>query len=907
MKKIILLAITLLQIVFGLKLTAQNPSKDLFKKGNRVCFVGNSITHNGEYHHNIFQYYVTRFPSMPISFFNAGIKGDVTGGILKRIQSDVLIHNPTHAIIMIGMNDVQRELYGKNATQNTDTLAKRKAALALYSKNLDSIVSIFLKQRITVVLQKPSAYDQTSTIKYPNGLGVNDALIDCGKVMQQLANKYNLQVVDYNTVMTNITLQEQAKTPNFTLTVNDRVHPNSTGHFIMAYEFLKTFKLSSDVSKIVVDLKNINNKTLNKNCAVQNAVYKNNIVQLKVIENSLPFPIASNQQQALSLVPFTKEFNNQILQVGNLPKGNYQLLIDSIVIDNYTSIDLQQGVNLATNTKTPQYKQALEVRKVLEKLWDNEATFRAIAFVENMYLQNFAEKNNMLAAKKYLDSLYNAKFKGQVYYTNAFDKYITYKPQLKKVLQQADSLRNEVYKKAQTVAHNFIIKKIEEPTVESLIEASQSAAMPLLFDVQSNYLVKEIDNFESDKEFFVRHGLPNFFKKISQPNAKLTIGFLGGSITKAHDQYRNQTLAFIQTLNSTAKFKGINAGVSGTGTELGSCRVKEQLLQYNPDLVFVEFAVNGGSNEAMEGIVRQIKKHNPQTDICFIYTIAGEQYKQYAKGEVPAKIQGFEKVATYYNLPSIHMGLYPSLLESEGKLIWKSNVDVDGKIVFSKDGTHPATAGGNLYAQAIARAFTSFKTKTEIPTQEIPKLLYANNNWEDGNMFTPEQVGTFSKGWQYIKAIENANLKSFAPWFTTIATTTETDASFTFKFKGTAFGFFDIGGPEVGQVLVEVDGNCVELNRKAGNASNQDSNSIAIKCLKNRFNKNCNNRYRGQFELYEVADGEHTVKISLSNLKADKLAILQGQDLNDIQNNPSKYDQQVFYLGKILVRGDIIK
>ena len=62
-----------------------------------------------------------------------------------------------------------------------------------------------------------------------------------------------------------------------------------------------------------------------------------------------------------------------------------------------------------------------------------------------------------------------------------------------------------------------------------------------------------------------------------------------------------------------------------------------------------------------------------------------------------------------------------------------------------------------------------------------------------------------------------------------------------------------------------------------------------------------------EFELYEVADGEHIVKISLSNLKADKLAILQGQDVNDIQNNPSKYEQQVFYLGKILLRGSIVK
>ncbi len=892
--------------VVSLTMHAQSEASFFLKKGDRVCFVGNSITHNGEFHHNIYQYFVTRYPAVPIRFFNAGIKGDVTGGILKRIQTDVLIHKPTYAFIMIGMNDVQRELYGKYPTQNVDTLAKRKAALELYAKNLDSIVRILQKQKIKVILQKPSAYDQTSTIKYPNNLGVNDALIECGKTMQYLANKYKLPIIDYNSLMTNISLQQQAKNPNFTLTVNDRVHPNSTGHFIMAYQFLKTLHASPIVSNVVVDIKKIQDKSSNKNCSISGISYSNNAVQFSVVENALPFPITDNQQQALSLVNFTNEFNNQLFQIANLEKGNYQLMIDTIVIDTYSNNDLQQGINLATNKRTPQYKQALEVRKLLEKLWDNEATFRAVAFVEYMYLQNFAEKNNMVAAKKYLDSLYNVKFKGQAYYSNAFEKYITYKTQLSTLLQQADSLRNEVYKKAQPIVHNYRIKKVEEPTVASLIEASQSGAMPLLFDVQSKYLVKNIDAFTSDKEFVVRNGLPNFFNKINQPNANLTIGFLGGSITKAEDQYRNQTLAYLQTLNPSAKIKGINAGVSGTGTELAACRVGTQILQYNPDLVFVEFAVNGGSNQAMEGIVRQIKKHNPLTDICFIYTIAGEQYKQYAKDDVPGRIQAFDKVAAYYNIPCIHMGLYPSLLEAQGKLIWKSSVDVADKIVFSKDGTHPATAGGNLYAQAIARAFTNFRTYTNSKQIELPAVMY-EDNWEDGKMMNPEDIGVFSKGWEQLNPLDFTQLKAFAPWFSTVAKTAEANASFTFKFKGTAFGFFDIGGPEVGQVTVEIDGKCAELTRKSGNVSNKIPNETGVKCLVNRFNSNCNNRYRGQFEMYEVPYGEHEVKISLSSLIANKIAILEGQSLDDIQNNPSKYNQQVFYLGKILLKGSFVK
>lgn len=66
---------------------AQTP---YFQKGDRVVFVGNSITNNGAFYHNIFQYYVTRFPEQPITFFNCGISGDVTAGILRRMDSEYI-------------------------------------------------------------------------------------------------------------------------------------------------------------------------------------------------------------------------------------------------------------------------------------------------------------------------------------------------------------------------------------------------------------------------------------------------------------------------------------------------------------------------------------------------------------------------------------------------------------------------------------------------------------------------------------------------------------------------------------------------------------------------------------------------------------------------------------------------
>ena len=60
---------------------AQQPEP--FKKGDRVAFVGNSITDGGHYHSYIWLYYMTRFPDRKISIYNCGIGGDTGLGIQR--------------------------------------------------------------------------------------------------------------------------------------------------------------------------------------------------------------------------------------------------------------------------------------------------------------------------------------------------------------------------------------------------------------------------------------------------------------------------------------------------------------------------------------------------------------------------------------------------------------------------------------------------------------------------------------------------------------------------------------------------------------------------------------------------------------------------------------------------------
>lgn len=447
-------------ILFFLKILPSNGQNTLFQKGDQVAFVGNSITNNGEFHHNIFQYYVTRFPQHPITFFNCGISGDVTGGILNRMDEDILIHKPTHVVLMIGMNDVKRSLYGALPINNADTLSQRAKALEVYKTNLDSIIKVFLSKNIKVILQKPTIYDQTAVLKTPNNYGVNDALKQCAEYTEKLAQKYNLPFVDYWNLLNAINTTLQVQDATATIIGNDRVHPGVVGHLIMAYQFLKSMSHPQDVSRIVIDVSSKKLSNTGYNCQVESVTKDGNKFVFQVIENALPFPIEDNQQHALDLVPFMQDLNNEELKVLKLQKGNYQLKIDDYVINTFSSQQLKKGINLALYKNTPQYKQSMAVRDILKEMWKNEANLRTIKWVEIGHLTECKDRDDLQLVQAYLNERFETKYQklsNGAYYKTQFEKYIILKPQEKTYVKNLRELRLKAYKLAIPTKHNFTL------------------------------------------------------------------------------------------------------------------------------------------------------------------------------------------------------------------------------------------------------------------------------------------------------------------------------------------------------------------------------------------------------------------------------------------------------------------
>lgn len=97
----------ILFLAIGFFLTA-GPADGLspFSQGDVVCFVGDSITHSGQYHVYLAAYYATRVPDRPVKFYNLGIGGHTAELTLVNFGWDVPKLNPAVVVVMLGMNDM---------------------------------------------------------------------------------------------------------------------------------------------------------------------------------------------------------------------------------------------------------------------------------------------------------------------------------------------------------------------------------------------------------------------------------------------------------------------------------------------------------------------------------------------------------------------------------------------------------------------------------------------------------------------------------------------------------------------------------------------------------------------------------------------------------------------------------
>jgi hypothetical protein len=393
-----------------------------------------------------------------------------------------------------------------------------------------------------------------------------------------------------------------------------------------------------------------------------------------------------------------------------------------------------------------------------------------------------------------------------------------------------------------------------------------------------------------------RNGLPNFYNKLHQ-GGDVRIAYLGGSIT-AQDGWRPKSLAWFQGQFPKARITEINAAIGGTGSDLGVFRLRHDVLQHHPDLLFVEFAVNDGGADPkdiyrqMEGIVRQTWKFDPAIDICFVYTLVKDYLKPLQEGHFPRAASAMEKVADHYAIPSIHMGVEVARLEKEGKLVFTGDkpktdaekASLEGKILFSPDSVHPYTDTGHaLYLQAIIRSMSSIE-KIGKPAPHVLDAPLVEDHLQAAQMLPLDQA-RLSAGWVKLDPATNRLAHDFGQRLSPLWSAYKPGATITLKFRGTSLAFYDLVGPDCGQVSAQIDDQPAHIQP--------------------RFDAYCTYHRLAKWLVADrLPNTIHTVKLTIQSEQPDKVKILA--ERNEKMDDPKRFDGTAWYVGAILVVGDLL-
>lgn len=400
-------------------------------------------------------------------------------------------------------------------------------------------------------------------------------------------------------------------------------------------------------------------------------------------------------------------------------------------------------------------------------------------------------------------------------------------------------------------------------------------------------------------EFHVRGGLPHVAARIAQ-GAEVRVAFLGGSITAAPG-WRVFMLENLRRFHPRARFGEIFAAVSGTGSNYGVMRLERDVLRHEPDLIFVEFAVNDGGQSAarieaqMEGLVRRTRAQFPRTDICFVYTVSEGMVSDLMAGRYPPSARAMESVAEHYAIPSFSFGVEVVKRLRADTLVFSAPAsivadaagnDPRGRLIFTRDRTHPLDAGHRVYAARLALAWPELLA-AGVAGEHVLPAARRPDAWARSRMVTVNEIQKDAR-WSDVPADDpHRRAQSGGQLVPPLVVAFEPGATLSLRFKGTVLGLIGLKGPENGQFRVTVD----DLPPQTGT-------------LFDAFSQPGRYYLKPWFFSGSLADTEHHVTLELLPTKIDKAAIMKkaGTPIQD----PQPFEAHGLYFGGFLINGEVI-
>jgi lysophospholipase L1-like esterase len=314
-----------------------------FQKGDRIVFLGDSITEQYQYSTDIELYLTTRFPDWNLTFLNAGIGGDTANGGAGRFQSHVLDEKPTTITINFGMNDAG---YGKFDPARNKQYVEKTAAMLEMAKNAG----------VRVALLSPNAVDRRGRENFKVYVETQKEFY---APLKDLAAQYGNSFVDQYAVTRAALEKMEADKADKVVPFGDGFHTASPGGLFMAHAILTGLGAPAKISNVTISAGAKDGQA--DGCKIDELVFSSGSVSFDRIDNAIPIPV---QKDWVSLLPYVNnlsDLNYYGLTVKHLPAGNYSITVDGSEVMKASADDLAKGVNLGNATSGPIWEQGNKV------------------------------------------------------------------------------------------------------------------------------------------------------------------------------------------------------------------------------------------------------------------------------------------------------------------------------------------------------------------------------------------------------------------------------------------------------------------------------------------------------------------------------------------------------------------
>jgi len=212
----------------------------MIEDGSKFLMIGDSITDCGRRDGQHKPYgggYVSMFrdlviinePEKNIEIVNKGIGGNTVEDLRSRWDDDLLSHKPDWVSIKIGINDLHRYLGQGHELQSPENFEK------IYDEIIAATKNEFPDCKF--ILISPFYMSRRNSVKDAFRTKVWEILPIYIKIIEKLSDKYGTLFLN-----THDLFQKQLKYNHPDLYCGEPVHPNSTGHMLIAqglYEIIK--------------------------------------------------------------------------------------------------------------------------------------------------------------------------------------------------------------------------------------------------------------------------------------------------------------------------------------------------------------------------------------------------------------------------------------------------------------------------------------------------------------------------------------------------------------------------------------------------------------------------------------------------------------------------------------------